>query len=110
MLARKTYHLNIIICDVTSTESKYRDRLAADVMSILEDLVLTSPELLHRLQQQVHYIARTEVSNRFDYFVRPRLLLLNVDYRHERGDLQPSIKRDIVEAATLADQRFRLGS
>ena len=110
LLARKTYHLNIVICDVTSTQSKYRDRLAADIRSILDDLTLTSPELLLRIQQHVRYIARAEISNRFDYFVSPRLLLLDVDYRNERGDLRTSIKRDLVEAATLADQRFQRGS
>jgi hypothetical protein len=95
---------NIVICDVTSTQSQYRDRFAADVKSILDDLALTSAELLQRTQQPVRYIARTEISNRFDYFVRPRLLPLHVDYRHDRGDLRTAIKRDIIEAGTLADQ------
>jgi hypothetical protein len=98
------YCENIVICDVTSTQSQYRDRFAADVKSILDDLALTFPELLQRIQQHVRYIARAEISNRFDYFVRPRLLPLHVDYRHDRSDLRTAIKRDIVEAATLADQ------
>ena len=110
LLARKSYHLNIVICDVTSTQSKFCDRFAADVKTILDDLAHTSPELLQRIQQHVRYIARAEISNRFEYCVRPRLLLLDVDYRHERGDLRTSIKRDIVEAATLADQRSQRGS
>jgi hypothetical protein len=110
LFARKTYHLNIVICDVTSTESKCRDRLAADVKSILDDLALTSPELLQRIQQHVRYIARAQIPNRFDYFAHPRLLLLHVDYPHRRGDLRTSIKRDIIEGATLADQRFQRGS
>ena len=107
LFARKTHYLNIVICDVTPTESKYSERLAADVTSILDDLALTSPGLLQRIQQHVRYIARAEISNRFEYFVSPRLLLLYVDYRHESGDLRTSIKRDLVEAATLADQRFQ---
>ena len=110
LLARKSYHLNIVICDVTGTQSKFCDRFAADVKAILDDLAHTSPELLQRIQQHVRYIARAEISNRFEYCVRPRLLLLDVDYRHERGDLRTSIKRDIVEAATLADQRSQRGS
>src|SRR6266536_463533 len=110
LLARKSYHLNIVICDVTSTQSKFCDRFAADVKAILDDLALTSPVLLQRIQQHVRYIARAEISNRFDYFERSSLLLLDVDSRHERGDLRTSIKRDIVEAATLADQRFQRGS
>jgi hypothetical protein len=107
LFARKTYHLNIVICDVTTTESRYSERLAADVKSILDDLALTSPEVLQRIQQHVRCIARAEISNRFEYFVHPKLLLLYVDYRHERGDLRASIRCDIVEAATLADQRFQ---
>ena len=110
LLARKTDHLNIVICDVTSTESKYRDRVAADVKSILDDLALTSPELLQRIQQHVRYIARAEISNRFEYCVRPRLLLLYVDYEHRDSDLRTSIKRDIAEAARLAHLRFQQGS
>jgi hypothetical protein len=104
-IAAKSSHRKIVVCDVTSTESKYRDRFAVDVKSILDDLALTSPELLQRLQKHVRYIARAGIINRFDYFVRPRLLLLHVDYENERSDLRSLIKRDLVEAATLADQR-----
>jgi hypothetical protein len=44
-----------------------------------------------------------------DYFVRPRLLLLGVDYENRDGDLRTSIKRDIAEAARLAHLRFQRG-
>jgi len=107
LLARKSYHLNIVICDVTSTQSKFCDRFAADVKAILDDLAHTSPELLQRIQQHVRYIARAEISNRFEYCVRPRLLLLYVDYEHRDSDLRTSIKRDIAEAARLAHLRFQ---
>jgi hypothetical protein len=103
--ALKTFHRNIVVCDVTSTESEYRDCFAADVRSVLDDVALTSPELLQRTQQHIYYIARAEITNRFEYFSRPRLLLLYVDYEHGDGDLRNSIKRDIVEAATLAHLR-----
>lgn len=106
-LAPKSYHSNIVICDVTSTQSKYRDCFAADVKSALDDLAVTSPEVLRRTQQYIRYIARAGITNRFDYFVRPRLLLLGVDYENVDGDLRTSIKRDIVEAASLAHLRFQ---
>jgi hypothetical protein len=102
LFARKTYRLNIVICDVTSAESKCRDRLAADVKSILDDLALTSSELLQRIQQNVRYIARAEISNRFDYLAHPKFLLLHVGYPHQRGDLRTSIKRDIIEGCNFS--------
>jgi len=99
-----------VICDVTSTESRYRDCFAADVKSALDDLAVISPEVLRRVQQYIGYIARAEIVNQFDYFVRPRLLLLGVDYEHRDSDLRTSIKRDIAEAARLAHLRFQQGS
>ena len=109
-IAVKTFHRNIVICDVTSTESRYRDCFAADVKSALDDLAVTSPEVLRRAQQYIGYIARPDIVNQFDYFVRPRLLLLGVDYEHRDSDLRTSIKRDIAEAARLAHLRFQKGS
>jgi hypothetical protein len=108
-LAPKSYHSNIVVCDVTSTQSKYRDCFAADVKSALDDLAVTSPEVLRRAQQYIGYIARAEIVNQFDYFVRPRLLLLGVDYEHRDSDLRTSIRRDIAEAARLAHLRFQQG-
>jgi hypothetical protein len=105
LIAPKSYHSNIVVCDVTSTQSKYRDCFAADVKSALDDLALTSPEVLRRTQQYIRYIARAEITNRFDYFVRPRLLLLHVDYEHGDVDTLESIRRDIMEAVTLAHLR-----
>jgi hypothetical protein len=106
-LAPKSYHSNIVICDVTSTQSKYRDCFAADVKSALDDLAVASPEVLRRIQQYIRYIARAEITNRFDYFVRPRLLLLGLEYEDGNGDPGISIKRDIIEAASLAHLRFQ---
>ena len=100
--APKSYYSNIVVYDVTSTQSKYRDCFAADVKSALDDLAVTSPEVLRRAQQYIGYIARAEIVNRFDYFVRPRLLLLGVDYEHRDSDLRTSMKRDIAEAVTRA--------
>ena len=108
--AVKSFHRNIVICDVTSTESRYRDCFAADVKSALDDLAVISPEVLRRAQQYIGYIARADIVNQFDYFVRPRLLLLYVDYEHRDSDLRTSIKRDIAEAARLAHLRFQQGS
>src|SRR5438876_1961232 len=106
--SRLTRAAGILICgEMPGAEAR---RYAADVKAILDDLAHTSPELLQRIQQHVRYIARAEISNRFEYCVRPRLLLLDVDYRHERGDLRTSIKRDIAEAARLAHLRFQQGS
>ena len=86
------YCENIVICDVTSTQSQYRDRFAADVKSILDDLALTFPELLQRIQKHVRYIARTEISNRFDYFVRPDCCLctLTIDTTAVTSELRSS--------------------
>jgi hypothetical protein len=106
VFARKSLHRNITICDVTSTESRYRGRFDADVTSVLDELALTSPEQLQGIQKHIRYIARAEIRNGFEYFARARLLLLNVDYRRDRSDLRTSIKRYIAEAAILADQRF----
>jgi hypothetical protein len=106
-LAPKSYHSNIVVCDVTSTQSKYRDCFAADVKAALDDLAVTSPEVLRRAQHYIRYIARAEIINEFDYFIRPRLLLLGVEYEHGDSDLRTSIKRDIAEAARLAHVRFQ---
>jgi hypothetical protein len=105
LLARKSYHLNIVICDVTSTESRYRDCFADDVKSALDDLAVTSPEVLRRAQHYIGYIARADISNRYEYFSSPRLLLLYVDYQHGDVDVRGSLKRDILEVATLAHLR-----
>jgi hypothetical protein len=91
-----------VVCDVTSTQSKYRDCFAADVKSALDDPAVTSPEVCDEHNSDIHYIARAEIVNRFDYFVRPRLLLLGVDYEHRDSDLRTSMKRDIAEAVTRA--------
>jgi hypothetical protein len=99
-----------VICDVTSTQSKYRDCFAVDVKSALDDLAVTSPEVLRRAQQYIGYIARADIVNQFDYFVRPRLLLLGVDYEQRDSDRRTSIKCDIAEAARLAHLRFQQGS
>jgi ABC-type uncharacterized transport system YnjBCD ATPase subunit len=99
--ASKSLHWNIVVCDATGTQSKHRDRFAADVRSALDDLAVTSPELLQRTQQYVHYIARAQISNRFEYFSISRLLLLDVDYESGDVDQRSSIRRDIVEAARL---------
>jgi len=69
---------------------------------MLDDLALTSPEQLQRIQRHVRYIARAEIDNRFEYFASSKLLLLHVDYEHGDVDTRNSIKRDIVEAATSA--------
>ncbi|SRR6266511_4268443 len=105
--AFKSFHRDIVACDVTSTESKYRDCFAADVKSVLDDLALTSPEVLQRAQQYIRYIARAEIDNRFEYFSGPRLLLLHVDYEHGDVDTLESIRRDIMEAVTLAHLRSK---
>ena len=98
--ASKSLHWDIVVCDVSSTQSKHRHRFATDVM--LDDLALTSPEQLQRIQRHVRYIARAEIDNRFEYFASSKLLLLHVDYEHGDVDTRNSIKRDIVEAATSA--------
>ena len=100
--ASKSLYRNIVVCDVTSTQSKHRDRFATDVKSVLEDLALTSPEQLQRIQRHIRYIARAEIDNRFEYFASSRLLLLHVDYDRRDVDTRNSIKGDIVEAATSA--------
>ena len=103
--AVKSFHRNIVICDVTSTESRYRDCFAADVKFVLDDLALTCPHVLQRMLQHIHYIARADVSTRYEYFSSPRLLLLYVDYQHGDVDVRSSLKRDILEVATLAHLR-----
>jgi hypothetical protein len=100
-IACKSSHLNIVVCDVTCTQSKHRDRFVTDVKWVLDDLAVRSPELLQRMQQRIRYIARAEITNRFEYFSSPRLLLVCVDYEHADGDLRNLIKGDIVEAAHL---------
>jgi hypothetical protein len=100
--ASKSLHWNIVVCDMTSTQSKYGTRFATDVGSVLDDLAVTSPQLLEQTQQYVHYIARVQINNRFEYFSSPRLLLLCVDYENGDVNQRASIRRDIVEAATLA--------
>ena len=109
LLASKSLYWDIVVCDVTSTQSKYRDRFTADVKSVLDHLALTSPELLHRAQQYVRYIARAEIGNRFEYFSRPRLLLLCVDYQQSNVNAQESIRRDVMDAVTLAHVRSERG-
>ena len=102
LFASKTLHWNIVVCDVTSTQSKHGDCFARDVGSVLDDFAMTSPQLLQRAQQYVHYIARAEINSRFEYFSSSRLLLLRVDYESGDVNLRNSIRRDIVEATTLA--------
>src|SRR5439155_21186378 len=83
-------------------QSKHRNCFASDVKSVLHDLALTSPELLQRSQQYCRYIALAQINNRFEYFSSSGLLLLRVDYESGDTNRRDSIKRDIVEAATLA--------
>ena len=94
-----------MVCDVTSTQSKYRHCFAPDVKSALDDLAVTSPEVCDEHNSDIHYIARAEIVNRFDYFVRPKLLLLGVDYEHRDSDVRTPMKRDIAEAVTRAHLR-----
>jgi hypothetical protein len=101
LFASKSSHWNFVVCDITGTESRYRRRFAADVRSVLDELAVTSPQLLERAQRYVHYIARAQINNRFEYFSSSRLLLLRVDYENGDIDQRNSIRRDIVEAATL---------
>jgi hypothetical protein len=102
LFASRSSHWNIVVCDITSTQSRYRRRFAADVRSVLDDLAVTSPRLLEQTQQYVHNIARAQINNRVEYFSSSRLLLLSVAYENGDVNQRSSIRRDIVEAATLA--------
>src|SRR5438094_8687707 len=99
--AVKRFHRNIVICDVTSTESRYRDCFPADVKFVLDDLALTCPHVLQRMLQHIQYIARADVSTRYEYFSSPTLLLRHVDYQHGDVDVRSSLILVILEVATL---------
>jgi len=84
LFASKSSHWNIVVCDVTSTQS-YRRRFTADVRAVLDELATMSPKALQHAQQHVRYIARAQIHSRFEYFSSSKLLLLRVDY--ESGDV-----------------------
>lgn len=102
-LAAKTYRHGFVICDITSTESKYRDSFAADVQTVLDQLAVESPKVLQELRYYVRYVARAQIQNRFDYYSGTKLLLLNIDYETGAARLHARIKRDVLEFLDLAN-------
>jgi hypothetical protein len=101
-LAPKKTHHGIVLCDVSSNQSIYGERFAADVIYAVNKVAESSPKLFGRIQRFISCIGRAGIQNDFEYFPTAKLLLIRVDYGQKGLLRRELIMTELIQAATLA--------
>lgn len=96
-LARKTKRNGMVLCDVTSNQSKNGPRFVVGVASVLEELDQT---LVDRARERIRFIARAEIAGDFEYYSIAKLLLLRINYDLTRNGQRHALRSTLNDAIT----------
>lgn len=96
-IARKASHAGIVVCDVTSTQSKYATAFQRDSGKALARLRTHSQESFQIVHETVDQIVRAEIKTTVQYYSSAKLLLMRVDYVDVDADNSSKIVNHLLE-------------
>jgi hypothetical protein len=94
LIAAKRLVHGITVVDVSSSQSRFRERFQNDVECVLSAAAAAMPRRTGGLRHRLRTFARADIENSLEYYRRERLLLFTLDY----GDSNEDPKLAILEA------------
>lgn len=101
LIAEKRVAHGITVVDVSSSQSRFRERFQSDTERVLSAAAAAMPRRTRELRHRLRTFARADIQNAFEYHSRARLLAISLDYADRHEDPDRSILDALVGFSVL---------